>query len=190
MNLQEWKQLCHKAWGNEYDYLRKDRIAKIRRRDTLSEFVKQSLILNAPLNEHFFRFHDCQRLYSIKNRQNFQKFGSIILLEKKIQLKALGLQDKLRKQNFLEHMKKVFEPTTDTVKQTAQETIGVVEGPTTSNWNKRRRIEKKTINEVEDLKKYVVNFDLRMVEPLSDVIYFENTSRFPSRVSPISKNFK
>ena len=29
MNLEEWKQLCHKAWGNEYDYLQLDRFAKI-----------------------------------------------------------------------------------------------------------------------------------------------------------------
>ena len=29
MDLEEWKQLCHKAWENEYDYLQIDRFAKI-----------------------------------------------------------------------------------------------------------------------------------------------------------------
>ena len=29
MNLDEWKQLCRKAWENEYDYLQIDRFAKI-----------------------------------------------------------------------------------------------------------------------------------------------------------------
>ena len=30
MNLVEWKQLCRKAWENDYDYLHVDRFAKIR----------------------------------------------------------------------------------------------------------------------------------------------------------------
>ena len=29
MNLEEWKQLCRKALENEYDYLQKDRFARI-----------------------------------------------------------------------------------------------------------------------------------------------------------------
>ena len=29
MNLEEWKQLCRKAWGNDYDFLQIDRFAKI-----------------------------------------------------------------------------------------------------------------------------------------------------------------
>ena len=29
MNLEEWKQLCHIAWENEYDYLQTKRLAKI-----------------------------------------------------------------------------------------------------------------------------------------------------------------
>ena len=29
MNLYEWKQLCRKAWENDYDYLQIDRFAKI-----------------------------------------------------------------------------------------------------------------------------------------------------------------
>ena len=29
MNLDEWKELCRKAWENDYDYLQIDRFAKI-----------------------------------------------------------------------------------------------------------------------------------------------------------------
>ena len=29
MRLKEWKQPCHKAWENEYEYLQIDRFAKI-----------------------------------------------------------------------------------------------------------------------------------------------------------------
>ena len=29
MNLEEWKELCRKAWQNDYDYLKIDRFAKI-----------------------------------------------------------------------------------------------------------------------------------------------------------------
>ena len=29
MNLEEWKQLCRKAWENDYDYSQTDRFAKI-----------------------------------------------------------------------------------------------------------------------------------------------------------------
>ena len=29
MNLEEWEQLCRKAWENEYDYLQIARFAKI-----------------------------------------------------------------------------------------------------------------------------------------------------------------
>ena len=29
MNLQEWKDICRKAWKNDYEYLQKDTFAKI-----------------------------------------------------------------------------------------------------------------------------------------------------------------
>ena len=29
LNLEKWKELCHKAWENEYDYLEIDRFAEI-----------------------------------------------------------------------------------------------------------------------------------------------------------------
>ena len=46
MNLGEWKQLCHKVWENDYDYLQIDRFAKIGE-GILSEIVIKTLIYNA-----------------------------------------------------------------------------------------------------------------------------------------------
>ena len=39
MNLEEWKQLCRKAWETENEYLQLDRFAKIREgRYTIKNF--------------------------------------------------------------------------------------------------------------------------------------------------------
>ena len=45
-------------------------------------------------------------------------------------VKELALQDKLGTQFFHENIKKVFEPVTDTGKQTARKTMGAVEDTT------------------------------------------------------------
>ena len=49
-------------------------------------------------------------LYSIKDRGDLEKLEELVPLEN--QVKVVRLQDKLGKQNFHEHMKKVFEPVT------------------------------------------------------------------------------
>ena len=86
----------------------------------------------------FFDFMTVKGCIQLKKDKIFRKLEALSSLEN--QVKALGSQDKLWKQNFLEYMKKVFEPITDTVKQTAQETIGVVEDPTRSDYKKRKGI--------------------------------------------------
>ena len=55
-------------------------------------------------------------------------------------------------------MKKVFEPITDTVKKTAQETIGAVKDTIRAIELKGDETNK-SINEIEDLIKYTTNFD-------------------------------
>ena len=41
MNLEEWKELCLKAWENDYDYLQIHRFAKIREgRYTIGNYNK------------------------------------------------------------------------------------------------------------------------------------------------------
>ena len=57
-------------------------------------------------------------LYSIKDREGLQNLEELVSLESLV--KAVRLQDKLGKQNFHEDMKKVFEPVTNTMKNTSE----------------------------------------------------------------------
>ena len=83
----------------------------------------------------------------------------------------------------------MFEPVTGTVKQTDQEANGVVK-------NSTKAIElngeetSKAVNENECLTKYATNFDLRLIESLSEVNTSKSTSNFRLRVNSISKRFR
>ena len=57
-------------------------------------------------------------LYPIGNVEDLQKLNEIVSLEN--QVKVVSLQDKLGKQNFLEDMKKLFEPMTNVIKNTSE----------------------------------------------------------------------
>ena len=85
-------------------------------------------------------------------------------------------------------MKKVFEPVPDTVRQTAQETIGAVKD-TIKGIEMKGEETDKAINEIEDLIKSAIKFDLRLVETLSEVATPEKTSQYRLQVNPPSKRF-
>ena len=54
MNLEEWKQLCPKAWENDYDYLQIDRFAKKREgRYTIRNCNKTTYIECTPETKPF-----------------------------------------------------------------------------------------------------------------------------------------
>ena len=57
-------------------------------------------------------------LYSIKDREDLEKFNELVSLQD--QVKVVRLQDKLGKQNFHEDMKKVFEPVTKSLENTSE----------------------------------------------------------------------
>ena len=57
--------------------------------------------------------------YSIKDREDLENLEELASLQS--QVKAVRLQDKLGKQNFIEDMKKVFEPVTKTIKDVSQD---------------------------------------------------------------------
>ena len=57
-------------------------------------------------------------LYSIKDREDLEKLEDLVSLQN--QVKAVKLQDKLGEQNFLEDMKKVFEPVTKSLENTSE----------------------------------------------------------------------
>ena len=59
-------------------------------------------------------------LFPIKDREDLEKLNELTLLQD--QVKSVRLQDKLGKQNFREDMTKVFEPMTNTIKNTSEKT--------------------------------------------------------------------
>ena len=57
-------------------------------------------------------------MYSIKNRDDLEEVEGMASLEN--QVEKLRLKDKLGKQNFHKDMKKLYEPITDTIKDTSR----------------------------------------------------------------------
>ena len=57
-------------------------------------------------------------LDSIKNREDLENLEELGSLQN--QVKVVGLQDKLGKQNFHEDMKKIFEPVNKTLEKTSE----------------------------------------------------------------------
>ena len=53
MNLEEWKQLCRKAWENDYDYLQIDRFAKIGQ----GRYTIRNCNKNTPIKPFLKRYH-------------------------------------------------------------------------------------------------------------------------------------
>ena len=74
-------------------------------------------------------------------------------------------------------MKKVFESKTDNINQTARETIGAFKDATRAIEIKREETNK-AINEIEDLIKSGVDFDSRLLEPLSEAVNSEKSNQF------------
>ena len=59
-----------------------------------------------------------EMLYLIENRDDLENLNELVSLQK--QIGELRLQDKKGKQNLHEHMKKVFEPITISIKDTSE----------------------------------------------------------------------
>ena len=85
-------------------------------------------------------------------------------------------------------MRKLFDRVTDTVKQSAQETIAAVKASTKAIEPKREGTNK-TIKKIRDLIMYAINFGLTILEPLVDFANSKNTNQYRLRVNPISKTF-
>ena len=64
MNLEEWKQLCGKAWENDYDYLQIDRIAKKEGRYTIRNCIKTIYIECTPEAKPFQKHMTYSHKYS------------------------------------------------------------------------------------------------------------------------------
>ena len=63
-------------------------------------------------------------MFPIKNREDLQKLNNSVSLRK--QVKVIRLQYKLDKQNFHEDMKDVFEPLSNTLKDTSESITKII----------------------------------------------------------------
>ena len=118
--------------------------------------------------------------FPIKNRENLENLEELVSLEN--QVKIVKLQDKLGKQNFHEDMQKVFEPLTDTLKETSENITKTIAESSMNN-NKA----------ISDLNKKILELmnDKGLIAPYlasSLVIVFksENKSQFRLRKDPNS----
>ena len=111
-------------------------------------------------------------LYSIKDREDLEKFNELLSLEN--QVKLVKLQDKLGKQNFHEDMKKVFEPVTKTIKDVSEEVTKTMTEKSIKNNQALENLKNKLLEIMNDrgiLASYLMS-------PLSKITNPENTTHF------------
>ena len=119
MNLEEWKQLCRKAWESQYDHLQIDRFAKTGGgRYTIRNCNKNTYIEYIPETKAFY-FLYINMIYSIKNKDEIKDLEELEELQSKI--KQVGLVEKLGKQGYHYDIKKFFEPITNTIKDVSED---------------------------------------------------------------------
>ena len=111
-------------------------------------------------------------LYSIKDREDLENLNKLVSLQN--QLKAVSLQDKLGKQNFLEEMKKVFEPVTKSLENTSENLTKSITESSIKNNQAIKYLNNKILEIMNDrgiLASYLMS-------PLSKITNLENTSQF------------
>ena len=111
-------------------------------------------------------------LYSIKDREDLQNLEELVSLEN--QVKVVRLQDKLGKQNFQEHKKKVFEPVTKSLENTSQDLTKTIAETSIKNNQAIENLNNKLLEITKDggiLASYLMS-------PLSNITNPENTTQF------------
>ena len=111
-------------------------------------------------------------LYSIKNREDLEKLEDLVSLQN--QVKVVRLQDKLGKQNFHEHMKKVFEPVTKSIENTSQD---ITKAITETSLKNNLAIENINNNLLEIMNDRGI-LATYLMSPLSKITNPENNSQF------------
>ena len=98
MNLEEWKQLCRKAWGNDIDYLQIDRFSKTAEvRYTIRNCIKYTYRSHS--GDKIFLFSYLNMVYSRKNIDELKDLEELDGLQSKV--KQARLVEKLSKQGFI-----------------------------------------------------------------------------------------
>ena len=111
-------------------------------------------------------------LYSIKDREDLENLNELLLLQD--QVKVVKLQDKLGEQNFLEDMKKVFEPVTKSLENTSENLTKAI---TETSIKNNLAIENINNNLLEIMNDRGI-LATYLMSPLSRITNPENTSQF------------
>ena len=129
-------------------------------------------------NETFLKFF--YMLYSIEDRKILRKLNEIVSLQD--QAKAVRLQDKLRKQNFHEDMKKVFEPVTKSLENASQDITKTITETSIENNQAIENINNK-LPEIMTDRGILASY---LMSPLSIMTKPENTTQFKLLKNAIS----
>ena len=111
-------------------------------------------------------------MYAIKNVDDLDKLNELVSLEN--QVKTVKLQHKLGKQNFLEDMKKVFEPVTKLFENTSANLTKAITESSVKNNQAIENLNSKLLEILNDrgiLATYLMS-------PLSRVTNLDNSSQF------------
>ena len=111
-------------------------------------------------------------LYSIKNREDLEKLEDLVSLQN--QVKVVRLQDKLGEQNFLEDIKKVFEPVTKSLENTSENLTKAI---TETSIKNNLAIENINNNLLEIMNDRGI-LATYLMSPLSRITNPENTTQF------------
>ena len=110
-------------------------------------------------------------LYAIKNNDALENLNELVSLEN--QVKAVRLQDKLDKQNFLEDRKKLFEPVTKSLENTPQVTTKTITESSSINHKAIENIDNKLLEIMND-RGILASF---LMSPSSKITNPENSSQ-------------
>ena len=111
-------------------------------------------------------------LFPIKDREDLEKLNELVSLQD--QVKVVRLQDKLGKQNFHENMKKLYEPLTDTIKNTSENITKTITESSKENNLALENLNNKLLKIMNDrgtLSSYLMSPQSKITNP-------ENTTQF------------
>ena len=111
-------------------------------------------------------------LYSLEDKEDLEKLNELVALDS--QIKTVRLQDKLGKQNFHEHMEKVFEPVTKSLKDASEEVTKAMIENSIKSKQALPNLNNKLVKIVNDRGILATN----LMSPLSKVTNPENTTQF------------
>ena len=111
-------------------------------------------------------------LFPIKDREDLEKLNELVSLQD--QVKVVRLQEKLSKQNFHEKMKKLYEPLTDTIKNTSENITKLITESSKENNLALENLNNKLL-EILNGRGILASY---LMSPLSKITNPENTTQF------------